>query len=124
MKLSLTNGYKIGVFFNNKIAYFVTEENGDPPFLFFFSQVFCLMNYITEYEKSMVRNRSCIYGRFIRKPRYVIWNINTKLEFLEDWIFDFIVTIEKGKEDLKQIDYRCSFEADDETVQSFKKIKQ
>ena len=46
---------------------------------------------------------------------YVIWNINTKLEFLEDWISDFINTIEKVQTDLKTIDYRGSFEADDET---------
>ncbi len=33
---------------------------------------------------------------------YVIWNINTKLEFLEDWISDFITTIEKVQRELKQ----------------------
>ena len=47
---------------------------------------------------------------------YVIWNVNTKLEFLEDWISDFIITIEKVEKELKQIDYRGSFEADDEQV--------
>ena len=35
---------------------------------------------------------------------YVIWNINTKLEFLEDWISDFINTIENVQTDLKTID--------------------
>ena len=35
---------------------------------------------------------------------YVIWNVNTKLEFLEDWISDFIITIEKVQRELKQID--------------------
>ena len=54
---------------------------------------------------------------------YVIWNINTKLEFLEDWISDFINTIEKVQTDLKTIDYRGSFEADDETGVIFQEIK-
>ena len=40
---------------------------------------------------------------------YVICNVNTKLEFLEDWISDFIITIEKVEKELKQIDYRGSF---------------
>ena len=54
---------------------------------------------------------------------YVIWNVNTKLEFLEDWISDFIITIEKVEKELKQIDYRGSFEADDETGVIFQEIK-
>ena len=54
---------------------------------------------------------------------YVIWNINTKLEFLEDWISDFINTIEKVQTDLKTIDYIGSFEADDETGVIFEQIK-
>tara|TARA_R100000027_G_C2178318_1_gene73107 strand:+ start:41 stop:301 length:261 start_codon:yes stop_codon:yes gene_type:complete len=54
---------------------------------------------------------------------YVIWNINTKLEFLEDWISDFIITIEKVQRELTQIDYRGSFEADDETGVIFQEIK-
>ena len=54
---------------------------------------------------------------------YVIWNVNTKLEFLEDWISDFIITIEKVEKELKQIDYRGSFESDDETGVIFQEIK-
>ena len=54
---------------------------------------------------------------------YVIWNVNTKLEFLEDWISDFIITIEKVERELKQIDYRGSFESDDETGVIFQEIK-
>ena len=54
---------------------------------------------------------------------YVIWNVNTKLEFLEDWISDFIITIEKVQRELKQIDYRGSFESDDETGVIFDEIK-
>ena len=53
---------------------------------------------------------------------YVIWNINTKLESLEDWISDFINTIEKVQMDMKKIDYKGYFEADDEG-QIFEQIK-
>ena len=54
---------------------------------------------------------------------YVIWNINTKLESLEDWISDFINTIEKVQMDMKKIDYKGYFEADDEVGQIFEQIK-
>ena len=54
---------------------------------------------------------------------YVIWNLNTKQEMLEDWISDFIKSIEKINFDLKQIDYRGSFESDDETGAIFNEIK-
>ena len=54
---------------------------------------------------------------------YVIWNTNTKLEALEDWITDFINTIEKVQMDVKKIDYKGYFEADDEVGQIFKQIK-
>ena len=55
---------------------------------------------------------------------YVIWNLNAKQEILEDWIVNFIQTVEKIQFDLKQIDYRGSFEADDETGVIFDQIKQ
>ena len=54
---------------------------------------------------------------------YVIWNTNTKLESLEDWITDFINTIEKIQMDMKKIDYKGYFEADDEVGQIFEQIK-
>ena len=54
---------------------------------------------------------------------YVILNLNTKLESLEDWVTDFINTIEKMQKDLKVMDYRGSFEADDETGTIFEQIK-
>ena len=54
---------------------------------------------------------------------YVIWNINIKLESLEDWITDFINTIEKIQMDMKKIDYKGYFEADDEVGQIFEQIK-
>ena len=54
---------------------------------------------------------------------YVIWNLMTKQEMLEDWITNFIETIEKIDFDLKQIDYKGSFESDDETGVIFSEIK-
>tara|TARA_B100000131_G_scaffold216189_1_gene207816 strand:- start:710 stop:970 length:261 start_codon:yes stop_codon:yes gene_type:complete len=54
---------------------------------------------------------------------YVIWNLNAKQEVLEDWIVDFMETIEKIQFDLKKIDYRGSFESDDETGVIFNEIK-
>ena len=54
---------------------------------------------------------------------YVIWNLNAKLESLEDWITDFINTIEKVQTDLKKIDYKGYFEADDEVGAIFEQIK-
>ena len=55
---------------------------------------------------------------------YVIWNLNTKQEMLEDWVTNFMEAIEKIDFDLKQIDYLGSFEADDETGIIFDQIKQ
>ena len=54
---------------------------------------------------------------------YVIWNLMTKLESLEDWVSDFINTIEKMQKDLQEMDYRGSFESDDETGVIFKQIQ-
>ena len=53
---------------------------------------------------------------------YVIWNITTKLEALEDWVTDFINTIEKIQMEIKKIDYKGYFEADDEVGVIFKQI--
>ena len=54
---------------------------------------------------------------------YVIWNLNAKLESLETWIEDFINTIAKVQADMKKIDYKGYFEADDEVGQIFNQIK-
>ena len=54
---------------------------------------------------------------------YIIWNLNTKQEILEDWITNFMEIIEKIDFNLKLIDYMGSFEADDETGIIFDEIK-
>ena len=54
---------------------------------------------------------------------YVIWNLNTKLESLEDWITNFMNIIDKVQSELTLIDHRGSFESDDETGAIFQQIK-
>ena len=54
---------------------------------------------------------------------YGIWNVIRKLELLENWIEDFINTIEKVQIDLQKIDYKGYFEADDEVGVIFEQIK-
>ena len=54
---------------------------------------------------------------------YIIWNLTVKIEMLEDWVEQFIQTIDRVNRDLKQADYRGSFEADDETGVIFQEIK-
>ena len=54
---------------------------------------------------------------------YIIWNLNTKLESLEDWITNFMNIIDKVQSELTLIDHRGSFEADDETGTIFEQIK-
>ena len=54
---------------------------------------------------------------------YGIWNVIRKLELLENWIEDFINTIQMVQIDLQKIDYKGYFEADDEVGEIFKQIK-
>jgi len=55
---------------------------------------------------------------------YGIWNIIRKLELLENWIEDFINTVNKVNVDLKKLDYKGYFEADDEVGVIFQAIKE
>ena len=54
---------------------------------------------------------------------YVMWNLTVKIEMLEDWVEQFVQTIDRVNRDLKQADYRGSFESDDEVGFIFKEIK-
>jgi hypothetical protein len=54
---------------------------------------------------------------------YIIWNLNKKLELLENWVEQFVQVIDRVNRDLKQVDYRGSFESDDEVGFIFKEIK-
>ena len=64
-----------------------------------------------------------ILGLFVLTEAYIIWNLTRKTELLETWVEDFTQTIEIVQNDLKKIDYRGSFESDDETGIIFEQIK-
>ena len=46
-----------------------------------------------------------------------------KLELLENWVEQFVQVIDRVNRDLKQADYRGSFESDDEVGVVFEGIK-
>tara|TARA_B100001250_G_C19481266_1_gene648811 strand:+ start:470 stop:745 length:276 start_codon:yes stop_codon:yes gene_type:complete len=55
---------------------------------------------------------------------YVIWNLMTKQEKLEDWTERYIGKIGEVNRNIDEIDYKGYFEVDDEVGQVFKQIKQ
>ena len=55
---------------------------------------------------------------------YIIWNLNKKTETLETWVEDFTQRIETVQTDLKVIDDKGAFEADDEVGTIFEQIKE
>ena len=55
---------------------------------------------------------------------YVIWNLNKKTEILETWVENFTQRIETVQTDLKVIDNKGMFEADDEVGSIFEQIKE
>jgi hypothetical protein len=55
---------------------------------------------------------------------YIIWNLNKKTEMLETWVEDFTQRIEIVQTDLKVIDDKGAFEADDEVGTIFEQIKE
>jgi hypothetical protein len=54
---------------------------------------------------------------------YVVWNLFRKTELLETWVEDFTQLIETIDTELKVIDSKGHFEADDEIGTIFKQIK-
>ena len=65
-----------------------------------------------------------ILGLVVLTEGYVIWNLTRKTEMLETWVEDFTQTIDTVQSDLKKIDYKGSFESDDETGIIFEQIKE
>ena len=55
---------------------------------------------------------------------YVIWNLNKKTEILETWVEEFTQRIETVQTDLKVIDDKGAFKADDEVGTIFEQIKE
>ena len=64
-----------------------------------------------------------LLGLLVLTEGYVIWNLTRKTELLETWVEDFTQTIDTVQSDLKKIDYKGSFESDDETGTIFEQIK-
>ena len=64
-----------------------------------------------------------ILGLLVLTEGYVIWNLTRKTEMLETWVEDFTQRIETVQTDLKVIDDKGAFEADDEVGQIFGQIK-
>ena len=54
---------------------------------------------------------------------YIIWNLNAKLSKYEDWILVLQENMVQAYTNLKTIDSRGSFEADDEVGYFFKFLK-
>ena len=65
-----------------------------------------------------------ILGLLVLTEGYVIWNLIRKTELLETWVEEFTQRIETVQTDLKVIDAKGAFEADDEVGTIFKQIKE
>ena len=65
-----------------------------------------------------------ILGLVVLTEGYVIWNLIRKTELLETWVEEFTQRIETVQTDLKVIDNRGAFEADDEVGTIFEQIKE
>ena len=65
-----------------------------------------------------------ILGLFVLTEGYIIWNLTRKTEMLETWVEDFTQTIDTVQSDLKKIDYKGSFDSDDESGIIFEQIKE
>ena len=64
-----------------------------------------------------------ILGLLVLTEGYVIWNLFWKTELLETWVETFTRRIQYIQDDLKVIDSRGHFEADDEVGTIFKQIQ-
>jgi hypothetical protein len=65
-----------------------------------------------------------ILGLLVLTEGYVIWNLIRKTELLETWVEDFTQRIELVQTDLKVIDNKGAFKADDEVGTIFEQIKE
>ena len=65
-----------------------------------------------------------ILGLLVLTEGYVIWNLIRKTELLETWVEEFTQRIETVQTDLKVIDDKGAFEADDEVGTIFEQIKE
>ena len=64
-----------------------------------------------------------VLGLLVLVEGYVIWNLFRKTELLETWVEAFTRRIQYIQDDLKVIDSKGHFEADDEVGTIFKQIQ-
>ena len=64
-----------------------------------------------------------VLGLLVLVEGYVIWNLFRKTELLETWVETFTRRIQYIQDDLKVIDSKGYFEADDEVGTIFKQIQ-
>ena len=64
-----------------------------------------------------------VLGLLVLVEGYVIWNLFRKTELLETWVETFTRRIQYIQDDLKVIDSKGHFEADDEVGTIFKQIQ-
>ena len=65
-----------------------------------------------------------ILGLLVLSEGYVIRNLNRKPEMLETWVENFTESVTQIEGDLKVIDQRGHFKADDEVGTIFEQIKE
>ena len=65
-----------------------------------------------------------ILGLLVLAEGYAIWNLIRKTELLETWVEDFTQRIETVQSELKVIDAKGAFEADDEIGTIFEQINE
>jgi hypothetical protein len=66
---------------------------------------------------------SIILGIFLIIFFFIIWNLLTKLEKMEDYVFNLSLTLNQISIKLKEIDSSGIFESDDEIGWFFEEIK-
>ena len=54
---------------------------------------------------------------------YIVWNLMKKIEQLEDWVENYTEKIHRAYSEMKLLDDRGIFEADDEVGDVFSKLK-
>ena len=54
---------------------------------------------------------------------YIVWNLMKKIEQLEDWVENYTEKIYRAYSEMKLLDDRGIFEADDEVGDVFSKLK-
>ena len=65
-----------------------------------------------------------ILGVLVLTEGYVIWNLFRKTELLESWVENFTQRVQAVQNDLKEVDSKGYFEADDEVGSIFERIKE